>query len=134
MRKSSGSLIVALVAAALLASLAGAQSTSPKKSAAPYALIFGTVYGPDDQPVYGVPIKVRRADEKKARWELLSDHRGEFAARVSPGPADYIVWADLKSQKKDKKAGNKSGEAGRSEVKVHVDNEERVDIGLHLIP
>ena len=55
----------------------------------PYALIFGTVWGPDDRPVYGVKVKIRRADQKKARWELFSDHHGEFAQRVPVGPADY---------------------------------------------
>ena len=65
----------------------------------PYALIFGTVWGPDDHPLYGVAVKIRRADQKKARWELHSDHHGEFAQRVPPGPADYLVWADLKGYK-----------------------------------
>jgi len=62
----------------------------------PYALIFGTVWGPDDRPVYGVRVKIRRADQKKPKWELFSDHRGEFAQRLPAGKADYIVWVDLK--------------------------------------
>jgi len=98
-------------------------SAQEKKEAPKYALIFGTVYGADDRPVYGVPIKIRRADQKRAKYDLISDHRGEFAQRVPPGPADYIVWADVKI--KDKKSP-------RPERQVHVDNEERVDIGLHL--
>jgi hypothetical protein len=61
-----------------------------------YGLIFGTVWGPDDYPLYGVKVKVRRADQKKARWELYSDHNGEFALRLPAGAADYFVWADLK--------------------------------------
>ena len=32
----------------------------------PYALIAGTVWGPDDRPVYGIPVKIRRAKDKKA--------------------------------------------------------------------
>jgi hypothetical protein len=94
----------------------------------PYALIFGTVWGPDDHPLYGVRVKIRRADQKKARWELLSDHHGEFAQRVPPGPADYLVWADLKSYKSS--SGKELHQD--AEVKVHVDNDERQDIGLHL--
>jgi hypothetical protein len=88
----------------------------------PYALIFGTVYGPDDRAVYGVRIKIRRADEKKAKWELMSDHRGEFAQRVPAGEADYIVWADIKTTKG----------APAPERKVHIQNDERQDISLHL--
>jgi hypothetical protein len=39
-----------------------------------YALIFGTVWGPDDRPVYGVEVKIRVAGEKKARWKVISNH------------------------------------------------------------
>ena len=94
----------------------------------PYALIFGTVWGPDDHPLYGVKVKIRRADQKKAHWELFSDHNGEFALRVHPGPADYLVSADLKNYKS--LTGKELRQDG--EVKVHVDNDERQDIGLHL--
>ena len=94
----------------------------------PYALIFGTVWGPDDRPIYGVHVKIRLADQKKAKWELYSDHQGEFAQRVPTGKADYIVWADLKGFKLLN--GNKlqPGE----EVTVHIEGDERQDIGLHL--
>lgn len=94
----------------------------------PYALIFGTVWGPDDRPLYGVKVKIRRTDQKKARWELYSDHNGEFAQRVPAGPADYLVWADLKGYKSF--AGKELHQD--AEVKVHVDNDERQDLGLHL--
>jgi hypothetical protein len=94
----------------------------------PYALIFGTVWGPDDHPLYGVKVRIRRADQKKAHWELFSDHNGEFALRVHPGPADYLVSADLKSYKS--LTGKELHQDG--EVKVHVDNDERQDLGLHL--
>jgi hypothetical protein len=94
----------------------------------PYALIFGTVWGPDDRPVFGVKVKIRRAQDKRARWELYSDHRGEFAQRVAAGKADYVVWADLKNFK---------SADGRplhpvQDVPVHVENDERVDVSLHL--
>jgi hypothetical protein len=89
----------------------------------PYALIFGTVYGPDSHPVYGAKVKIRRASEKKARWELYSDRRGEFAQRVRAGKAEYVVWADVKV--KDK-------QVLKSQVLVSIQNDERVDIGLHL--
>jgi len=94
----------------------------------PYALIFGTVWGPDDHPLYGVKVKIRRADQKKAHWELYSDHHGEFAQRVPPGPADYLVWTDLKGYKS---ASGKELHQDE-EVKVHLDKDERQDLGLHL--
>jgi hypothetical protein len=93
----------------------------------PYALIFGTVWGPDDHPLYGVKIKIRRQDDKKPRWEQYSDHNGEFAQRVPAGKQDYVVWADLNGYK-FQNGVQLQGE----EVKVHVDADERVDTGLHL--
>lgn len=93
----------------------------------PYALIFGTVWGPDDKPLYGVKVKIRKADEKKTRWEVYSDHHGEFAQRVPARKGDYVLSADLK--------GFKSQDGKRlqgQEVTVHVEYDERVDTGLHL--
>jgi hypothetical protein len=94
----------------------------------PYALIFGTVWGPDDRPIYGVHVKIRRADQKKAKWELYSDHQGEFAQRVPAGKADYVVWADLKGSK----LLNRNQLHADEEVAVHIEGDERQDIGLHL--
>jgi hypothetical protein len=117
------SLVVLLfsVPHALLAS----EQPDPKK---PYALIFGTVWGPDDRPVYGIKVKIRRADQKKAKWELYSNHSGEFAQRLPAGKADYVVWADTKGVKL---LNGKKLEAG-PEVTVHILGDERADIGLHL--
>jgi hypothetical protein len=90
--------------------------------AAPYALIFGTVYGPDDRPRQGVVIKIRRASEKKAKWQHQSDSHGEFAQRVPAGTNDYLVWAELKNRQA----------AQKTQVTVHIDSDERRDITLHV--
>jgi hypothetical protein len=95
---------------------------------ADYALIYGTVWGPDNQPVYGVNVKIRRATEKKARWQAFSDHSGEFAQRVPAGQADYVLWADLKSSQLPRHLKLKPG----PQVNVHVYNDEREDTGVHL--
>ena len=92
-----------------------------------YALIFGTVWNPDDQPVYGIRVKIRRATEKKARWEVYSNHRGEFEQRVPVGKMDYILWADTKGLKLPKGKHLES-----PEVTVHIESNERADTGLHL--
>jgi hypothetical protein len=101
---------------------------SHNKHEKPYALIFGTVWGPDDRPLYGVKVKIRRADQKKAHWELYSDHHGEFAQRVPAGQADYLVRADVKGYKSPTGKELQPG----LEVRVHIENDERTDIGLHL--
>jgi hypothetical protein len=103
---------------------AGAQEgkRSTGRAAESYALIFGTVWNQNQQALAGVPIRVRPADEKKARWRLVSDSRGEFAQRVPPGKREYIVWADVKIPKGQ----------DPPQVRVEIQNEERVDISLHL--
>lgn len=87
-----------------------------------YALIYGTVWGPDNHPVAGVPIKIRRAQDKKAKWELVSDSHGEFAQRVPPGAQDYIIEADIKVPKGQPKP----------QTQAHIDNDERQDVSIHL--
>jgi hypothetical protein len=105
-------------------------ASGPKKlkPTDPYALIFGTVWGPDDHPAYGVKVLIRRASDKKPSWELYSDHRGEFAQRVAAGKNDYVVGANLKGVK------TQDGHPVHltEEVPVHIEYDERVDIGLHL--
>jgi hypothetical protein len=118
-------LLVLVVVGLMAAAPAPSHAEDPRK---PYALIFGTVWGPDDRPVYGVKIKIRRADQKHAKWELYSDHRGEFAQRVPAGKADYVVRADSKGVKS---LNGKQLHPG-DEVTVHIESEERADIGLHL--
>jgi hypothetical protein len=123
---------IVLAVAALSLSLAKAAATDlalqQKNLAKPYALIFGTVWGPDDKPVYGVKVRIRRQGEKKSRWEVYSDHNGEFAQRVPAGKADYVAWADLKGFKSI--SGNRLQPG--DPVTVHVDYDERADTGLHL--
>ena len=123
------SFLVLSFAALYLGSAKLAGATDPqKKEEKPYALIYGTVYGPDSRPVYGVKVRIKRADQQKPKWELYSDHSGEFAQRVPAGEADYIVWADLKGYK----PLNHKELRQAPEVKVHIANDERSDISLHL--
>ena len=105
-------------------SLHGREKSPPPN----YALIFGTVWGPDDRPVYGVEVKIRVAGEKKARWEAHSNHLGEFEQRVPVGKQDYVLWADLKGYKNPTYKHLQPG----PEVAVHIERDERVDTGVHL--
>jgi len=107
------------IASVLAASCLATVEDKRKRELEPYALLFGTLYGPDQRPAYGVKIKIRRADQKKAKWELYSDHQGEFAQRVPAGKADYIITADAKGNPKP-------------ELTVHVDNDERKDFVLRI--
>ena len=127
-------LLVSLVCFPLVAQAPGASSEA-EKTKHPFTAIVGTVWGPDGVPRYGVTVKIRRADDKnakKARWEVYSDHRGEFDQRVPLTAAEYIVWADLKSYKGPDRKKLQPG----NEVKVRVENNPdqriQIDTGLHL--
>lgn len=110
-------MLAVVVFATLIASAQG-----PSSAKKPYALLFGTLWSVDHRPVSGVTIHIRREQDKKPKWTLISDRRGEFAQRVPAGAQEYVVWAELKGKKDSKPV----------ETKVHVDNDERVDFGLHL--
>ncbi len=121
-----GLLLIVFLLPAFASRQALLAASNPKGK--PYALIAGTVWGPDDRPVYGIPVKIRRAKDKKPKWEVYSDHMGEFAQRVPAGEADYILSADLSKVK------TADGQPVRlvQEVTVHIYNDEREDTGLHL--
>jgi hypothetical protein len=53
-------------------------------------LIIGTVFDERALSFPGVQVRIRRADEKKFRWETYTNARGEFAVRVPEG-FDYEV-------------------------------------------
>ena len=53
-------------------------------------LIVGTVFDERALSFPGVEVRIRRADEKKFRWETYTNTRGEFAVRVPEG-FDYEV-------------------------------------------
>ena len=92
------------------------------------AVIFGTVWGPDDRPVYGVTVKIRRAQDKKPRWEVYSNHRGEFEQLVPAGKGTYVIWADTKGFKTSEGKHLQPG----PEVTIQIQGNERVDTGVHL--
>jgi len=115
-RRAAALLAIALM---LTAAYQPSEAGSKQHDRDPYALLFGTLYGLDDRPAYGVKIKIRRADQRKAKWELFSNHQCEFAQRVPAGKADYIITADVKGNPKP-------------ELTVHVENEERKDFVMHI--
>ena len=104
------------------------QTQPPQKPRHTFALIHGTAYGPDNVPFYGARVQVRPAGKKHPSWELISDHRGEFAQRVPPGPADYVITgeAEVRNPQTNKKKRLKG------EVKVHIEAEEEQNPSLHL--
>jgi len=121
--------MVAGLLGCLVAIVIPAVAAHAEKPASPnhFAVIFGTVWGPDDRPVYGVNVKIRRATDKHARWEVHSNHLGEFEQLVPAGKQTYILWADTKGLK------TRDGKRLQAQpVTVEVAGSERVDTGVHL--
>jgi hypothetical protein len=124
---------IVLAVCVALAALAGAQEKPSKpaqsrKAPPPFAIVFVTVWGPGNLPLYGVPVKLQKVGQKKPHWEGASDHNGEIAFRVPAGKADYQVTADLSHIKSKEYKGLQL----KQPVRVHIEGDERVDTGLHL--
>lgn len=68
-----------------------AEKEPRKNSHANDFLIRGTVFSPQGMSLPGAELRIRRAGEKKFRWEALTDRRGEFAVRVPQGSHYELV-------------------------------------------
>jgi hypothetical protein len=66
-----------------------------KNSHANDFLIRGTVFNDKALSFPGVELRIRKAGEKKYRWETYTNSRGEFAVRVPQG-ADYEMLVRAK--------------------------------------
>ena len=100
-------------------SQASAASTStPVKKRYSHAndfLIRGTVFTEKALSFPGVQLRIRRAGEKKFRWESYTNSRGEFAVRVPQG-SDYEMVVRAKGYSAQTRAVN--AKAGESEQNV----------------
>jgi hypothetical protein len=87
----------------------------PQNSSSSHAhdfVIFANVFTDQGFALPGVRVRVRRTDEKKFRWEAMSDRRGELAIRV-PQDADYEMTVEVRGYKiqtlkVDAKQGNRA--------------------------
>ena len=131
--RNTAACLAMCVCLALFSTSVAVSKDKPKKEK-PYALIFGTAYGPNDRPLYGVKITIRPEKKKHPSWELMSDHRGEFAQRVPAGTNDYLIHgeAEYAPMGDDGKPQLSKKVRLKGETRVHVDNEERRDISVHL--
>lgn len=115
------------------------QKEMPQKNAKsqnkekPYGVLFGTAYGPDDHAMYGVRVIIHPQGRKKPSYELMSDHRGEFAQRVPPGPGDYVITGEVETYPAvDGKPQRSQKKRLKGETKVHLAGEEQQDFSLHM--
>ena len=87
----------------------GVQSSS--SSHAHDFVIFATVFNDQGFALYGARVRVRRVEEKKYRWEAMSDHQGELGIRV-PQDAEYEITVEARgfktqTRKIDAQQGNR---------------------------
>jgi len=68
-------------------------------------LVRGTVFTQEGLALPGAELHIRRASEKKFRWDAASNSRGEFAVRVKMG-ADYEVVVRAKGYQEQSLAVN----------------------------
>ncbi len=72
-------------------------------------VLFGTVFAEKGFALPGAEVRVRRAGERKPRWEARSDRRGEFAVRVPRG-AEYEMSVSAKGyQEQTRKIDARTG-------------------------
>jgi carboxypeptidase family protein len=79
-------------------------------------LLRGTVFNEKGLSFPGAQLRIRRASEKKFRWETYTNSRGEFAVRVPQG-ADYeIVVRSKNFAEQTRKLNAKTGAREQSVV------------------
>jgi len=117
----------------LLGSCASSLSLSADDKEKHFGVLFGTAYGPDDRPLFGVKVTIHPEGKKHPTWELYSDHRGEFAQHVPPGPADYVASGVVELVPLENGKPQKSKKQRLTgEAKIHIAGEEWHDFSLHL--
>lgn len=99
------------MASAVSLSIAAARAPARPGSHEHDFVIFATVFTDRGFTLPGARVRVRRSDEKKFRWEAMSDRRGELGIRVQQG-AEYEVVIEARgfqtqSRKVDAREGNR---------------------------
>ncbi len=83
---------------------------------APHAVVAGTVFRENGFSLPGAAVTLAVKDapgvpnKKAKKLQSISDGRGEFAFRVPPGAATYVVKASLKGFQSVEKEASVSGE------------------------
>jgi len=85
--------LVWMAGAASVPARAGSQD-KPNSHAHDF-VIFATVFTGQGFALPGARVRVRRMDEKKFRWEAMSDRRGELGIRVKQG-AEYELTVEAR--------------------------------------
>jgi hypothetical protein len=96
----------------------GAPQSSSKSHAHDF-IIFTTVFTEQGFALPGARVRVRRADEKKFRWEADSDRRGELAVRVPPD-SEYEMTVEARGYKTQTRKVH-ANEGNRAELTIRME-------------
>lgn len=88
----------ALLLSGLLTAVPAA-SAEPKKKPEPHTLLLGTTFTAEGLSLPGIPVAVTHKGDKKPKWRVTSDARGEFAVRLPAGHEVYEVATESKEHK-----------------------------------
>jgi hypothetical protein len=82
-------------------------------------LIRGTVFTEKALSFPGVQLRIRRAGEKKFRWESYTNSRGEFAVRVPQG-SDYEMVVRAKGYSEQTRAIDAKAVGNEQDIVFHM--------------
>jgi len=117
MRTRPGSKLAAALCGCLLL---GGAALAQRKDDAPHAVVAGAVFRENGFSLPGATVTLAMKDAPKGKkLQAVSDARGEFAFRVLPGAATYVVRASMKGFQ-------------AVEKEAVVGGEERVEVTLTL--
>jgi hypothetical protein len=83
-------------------------------------VIFANVFTDHGFALTGARARVRRSEEKKFRWEAMSDHQGELAIRVPEG-AEYELTIEARGYKTETR-------------KINARQDRRTDLTIRMEP
>src|SRR5580704_10692249 len=107
------------LAGALFAVEPAGDAQSSSGSHAHDYVIFVTVFTDRGFAFTGARARVRRPDEKKFRWEAMSDHQGELAIRVPQG-AEYELTIEARGFKTQTRKID-AREANRTDLTIRME-------------
>jgi Carboxypeptidase regulatory-like domain len=120
--------LVPLITAALLG--CALLLAAADRNDAPHAVVAGTVFRENGFSLPGAAVTLAVKDasggpnKKVKKLQSVSDSRGEFAFRVPPGAATYLVRASLKGFQPVEKEASVSSEE-RAEVTLVLPSESK---------
>ena len=107
---TSGQVPAAAPPASAPAPASAQESSSKSHRVLPAFLIVGTVFNGKGLAFPGVQVKIRLKSEKKFRYNLYTDSRGEFAVRVPDGIQYEVVVRQKKYKEQSQEVQANSAE------------------------